>query len=62
LCDKKLHKDEYMSNKDLEDLRFCMTSKKFLVVVDGVSSIENLETMQLFVSRIPKVIAKAKYL
>ncbi len=51
-----------MSNKDLEDLRFCMTSKKFLVVVDGVSSIENLETMQLFVSRIPKVIAKAKYL
>jgi hypothetical protein len=50
-----------MSNKDLEDLRFCMTSK-LLVVVDDVGSTKNLETLQLFVSRIPKVIAKAKYL
>jgi hypothetical protein len=40
LCDKKIHKDEYMSNKNLEDLRFCMTSRKLLVVVDDVGSTE----------------------
>jgi hypothetical protein len=32
-----------MSNKDLEDLRFCMTSRKLLAVVDDVGSTKNLE-------------------
>jgi hypothetical protein len=51
-----------MNNKNLEDLRFCMTSKKLLVVVDDVGSMENLEALQPFISRITIVIAKSKYL
>jgi len=51
-----------MNNKNLEDLRSCMTSRKLLVVVDDVGSMENLEALQLLGSKTPKVIAKAKYL
>ncbi len=39
-----------------------MTSKKLLVVVDDVGSMENLEALQPFISRITIVIAKSKYL
>jgi energy-coupling factor transporter ATP-binding protein EcfA2 len=47
LCGKRLCKDENVNQKDLDQIRQCMISKKVLVVVDNVGKVENLTSLQL---------------
>ncbi len=47
LCGKSLCKDENVNKEDLDKIKQCMISKKMLVVVDDVSKVENLTSLQL---------------
>ncbi len=54
LCGKRLCKDENVNQKDLEQIRQCMISKKVLVVVDDVGNAENLTSLQLVIDNYAK--------
>jgi hypothetical protein len=51
LCGKRLCKDENVNQKDLDEIRQCMESKKVLVVVDDVGKAENLTSLQFLISK-----------
>jgi len=54
LCSKRLCKDENVNQKDLDQMRQCMESKKVLVVVDDVGKAENLTSLQFLISKCAK--------
>jgi hypothetical protein len=51
LCGKRLCKDENVNEKDLDQIRQCMISKKVLVVVDDVGKADNLTSLQLLIDK-----------
>jgi GTPase SAR1 family protein len=63
LCGKRLRKDEYVNQKNIDQIRQCMISKKVLVVVDDVGNAENLTSLQLVIKKYAKnKISKSKVL
>jgi len=54
LCGKSLSKDENVNKEDLNKIRQCMISEKVLVVVDDVSKVEDLTSLQLLIDKAPK--------
>jgi hypothetical protein len=54
LCGKRLSKDESVNQKDLDQIRQCMISKKVLVVVDDVGKAENLTSLQFLINNSAK--------
>jgi energy-coupling factor transporter ATP-binding protein EcfA2 len=54
LCGKRLCKNENVYQKDLEQIRQCMISKKVLVVVDDVGNVQNLTFLQLDINNYAK--------
>jgi nucleoside-triphosphatase THEP1 len=54
LCGKRLCKDENVNQKDLDEIRQCMESKKVLVVVDDVGKAENLTSLQFLIDMATK--------
>ncbi len=54
LCGKRLCKEENVDQKDLDEIRKCMISKKVLVVVDDVGNEKNLTSLQLVIDNCAK--------
>ncbi len=54
LCGKRLRKDENVNQKDLDQIRQCMISKKVLVMVDDVGNAKNLTSLQLDINKYAK--------
>ncbi len=54
LCGKRLCKDENVNQKDLDQIRQSMISKKMLMVVDDVGKVENFTSLQLFIDKVAK--------
>jgi len=59
LCGKKLHKDEDVDEDDFQLIRQCLITKKALVVIDDVRTVENLVALQVLVV-ISKIESKSK--
>ncbi|CAM6033371.1 unnamed protein product [Sphagnum compactum] len=54
LCGQRLCKDENVNQKDLDQIRQCMISKKVLVVVDDVGNGKDLTSLQLVINKCAK--------
>ncbi|KAH8955609.1 hypothetical protein BDL97_08G149100 [Sphagnum fallax] len=54
LCGKRLRKEENVNQKDLDQIKQCMISKKVLVVVDDVGNEENLTSLPLVINECAK--------
>ncbi len=54
LCGKRFDKDENVNQKDIDQIRQCMISKKVLVVVDDVGKAENLTSLRLCIDKVTK--------
>jgi phage gp16-like protein len=55
LCGKRLCKEENVDQKDLDEIRKCMISKKVLVVVDDVGNEKNLTSLLLVINKCAKI-------
>ncbi|CAM6061062.1 unnamed protein product, partial [Sphagnum tenellum] len=54
LCGKRLHKNEIVEQKDIDQIRQCMILKKVLVVVDDLGKAKNLTSLQLVIKEYAK--------
>jgi len=61
LCGKRLCKAENV-NKDLEEIKECMISKKMLVVVDDVGKVENLTSLEILIESAKNATSESKVL
>jgi len=61
LCGKRLCKAENV-NKDLEEIKECMISKKVLVVVDDVGKVENLTSLEILIESAKNATSESKVL
>jgi energy-coupling factor transporter ATP-binding protein EcfA2 len=60
LCGKILCKDENVNKKYLNKISQCMISEKVLVVVDDVGKVENLTSLQFFITATKNATSKSE--